>query len=130
GLPELPLLARGAGAGLQALLPRLGSLGCGAGRRGPLPRTRTGGHLAFRRMGQGAARAFRRRRHLRPDLRGEVSAQMGRRPLIHRSPMPGLGLSMGITLTMLSIVVLLPIGALLLRGAAFGLDGIWDTVNR
>ena len=52
------------------------------------------------------------------------------RPLIHRSPMPGLGLSMGITLTMLSIVVLLPIGALLLRGAAFGLDGIWDTVNR
>ena len=55
---------------------------------------------------------------------------MGRRPLIHRSPMPGLGLSMGITLTMLSIVVLLPIGALLLRGAAFGLDGIWDTVNR
>lgn len=55
---------------------------------------------------------------------------MGRRPLIHRSPMPGLGLSMGITLTMLSIVVLLPIGALLLKGAAFGLDGIWDTVNR
>ena len=52
------------------------------------------------------------------------------RPLIHRSPMPGLGLSMGITLTMLSIVVLLPIGALLLRGASFGLEGIWDTVNR
>lgn len=55
---------------------------------------------------------------------------MGRRPLIHRSPMPGLGLSMGITLTMLSIVVLLPIGALLLRGASFGLAGLWDTVNR
>ncbi|GAB1362315.1 sulfate ABC transporter permease subunit CysT [Rhodobacter sp.] len=44
--------------------------------------------------------------------------------------MPGLGLSMGITLTMLSIVVLLPIGALLLRGASFGAEGIWDTVNR
>ena len=44
--------------------------------------------------------------------------------------MPGLGLSMGITLTMLSIVVLLPIGALLLKGAHFGLAGIWETVNR
>ncbi len=52
------------------------------------------------------------------------------RPLIHRSPMPGLGLSLGITLTMLSLVVLLPIGALLLKGANYGLAGIWDTVNR
>ncbi|WP_431300709.1 sulfate ABC transporter permease subunit CysT [Tabrizicola sp. BL-A-41-H6] len=50
--------------------------------------------------------------------------------MIHRSPMPGLGLSMGITLTMLSIVVLLPIGALLLKGANYGLAGIWETVNR
>ena len=52
------------------------------------------------------------------------------RPLIHRSPMPGLGLSMGITLTMLSLIVLLPIGALLLNGANYGLAGIWETVNR
>ncbi len=52
------------------------------------------------------------------------------RPLIHRSPMPGLGLSMGITLAMLSIVVLLPIGALLLQGAGYGLGNIWATVNR
>lgn len=52
------------------------------------------------------------------------------RPLIHRSPMPGLGLSMGVTLTMLSLVVLLPICALLLKGASYGLPGIWDTVNR
>ena len=37
---------------------------------------------------------------------------------------------MGITLTMLSLVVLLPIGALLLKGADYGLAGIWDTVNR
>ena len=44
--------------------------------------------------------------------------------------MPGLGLSMGITLTMLSLVVLLPIGALLLKGAQYGADGIWQTVNR
>jgi sulfate transport system permease protein len=44
--------------------------------------------------------------------------------------MPGLGLSLGLTLTMLSLVVLLPIGALLLKGANFGLEGIWATVNR
>ena len=52
------------------------------------------------------------------------------KPLIHRSPMPGLGLSMGITLTMLSIVVLLPIGALLAKGASFGISDVWNTVNR
>ena len=50
--------------------------------------------------------------------------------LIQRSPMPGLGLSMGITLTMLSIVVLAPIGALIVQGAGFGLAGLWDTINR
>lgn len=52
------------------------------------------------------------------------------RPLIHRSPMPGLGLSLGITVTMLCLVVLLPIGALLLKGATFGIGNIWETVNR
>lgn len=52
------------------------------------------------------------------------------RPLVQRSPMPGLGLSMGITLTMLSLVVLLPIGALLWKGATISVSGIWDTVNR
>ncbi|HHX88605.1 MAG TPA: sulfate ABC transporter permease subunit CysT [Paracoccus sp.] len=52
------------------------------------------------------------------------------RPLIHRSSMPGLGRSMGITLTMLSIVVLLPIGALFLQGASYGPGNIWTTVNR
>ncbi|NPD17350.1 ABC transporter permease subunit [Xinfangfangia sp. D13-10-4-6] len=52
------------------------------------------------------------------------------RPLVHRSPMPGLGLSAGITLTMLSLVVILPIGALVLQGASFGIAGIWDTIHR
>lgn len=44
--------------------------------------------------------------------------------------MPGLGLSLGITLTMLSLVVLLPIGALLLKGASFGPANLWEVVNR
>lgn len=53
-----------------------------------------------------------------------------RAPLIQRTAMPGLGLSAGITLFMLSLVVILPIGALLLRGAHFGAAGIWEVVNR
>ena len=51
------------------------------------------------------------------------------RPLVHRSAIPGLGLSAGITLTMLSLVVLLPIGALLVKGTSAGLPALWDTVN-
>nr|WP_134726648.1 sulfate ABC transporter permease subunit CysT [Paracoccus luteus] len=55
---------------------------------------------------------------------------MMRAPLIQRSAMPGLGLSAGITLSMLSLVVLLPVGALLWQGAEFGAANIWDTLNR
>jgi sulfate/thiosulfate transport system permease protein len=51
------------------------------------------------------------------------------RPLINRSPMPGLALGLGVTLTILSLVVLLPIGGLLLKGAAFGPAEIWRAVN-
>ncbi len=52
-----------------------------------------------------------------------------REPLVQRSPVPGLGISAGITLTLLSIVVLLPIGALLLKGAVAGPDRLWTEVN-
>ena len=48
------------------------------------------------------------------------------RSLVHRSAMPGLGLSAGITLTMLSIVVLLPIGTLVARGISFGPTAVWE----
>ncbi len=51
------------------------------------------------------------------------------KPLIHRSPIPGLGISAGITLTLLSLVVLLPIGALLAKGAAAGPERLWGEVN-
>ena len=55
---------------------------------------------------------------------------MAETPFIQKTPMPGLRLSAGITLTMLSIVVLLPIGALLLQGASFGPANIWAVVHR
>ena len=51
------------------------------------------------------------------------------RPLVMRSPMPGFGLSMGITLTMVSLVVLLPLGALLWKGAGFGPAQVWAVIN-
>ena len=51
------------------------------------------------------------------------------RPIIHRSAIPGFGISAGITLTLLSLVVLLPIGALLLKGALAGPDRLWTEVN-
>ncbi|ARJ68663.1 sulfate ABC transporter permease subunit CysT [Paracoccus contaminans] len=55
---------------------------------------------------------------------------MSLRPFIRRSPMPGLGLSMGITLTMVSLVVLLPIGALMMRGIAYGPANLWAVIDR
>lgn len=47
------------------------------------------------------------------------------------TPMPGWGLSFGIMLTMLSVVVLIPMGVLQWRGfVGFGATGIWEVVNR
>ncbi|MGX0879667.1 sulfate transport system permease protein [Roseovarius sp. MBR-154] len=45
------------------------------------------------------------------------------------SPLPGFGLSFGIMMAVLSIVVLLPIGALLGRGLMIGPADLWDMVN-
>ncbi|MFT3690768.1 sulfate ABC transporter permease subunit CysT [Paenirhodobacter sp.] len=50
--------------------------------------------------------------------------------LVRKSPMPGLGISLGITVFLLSLVVLIPIGALILRGVMFGPAEIWQVVNR
>ncbi|MDO5642046.1 MAG: sulfate ABC transporter permease subunit CysT [Paracoccus sp. (in: a-proteobacteria)] len=45
------------------------------------------------------------------------------------SPLPGFGLSFGITLFMLSVVVLLPLAALLGRGVSLGPSGLWEAIN-
>ncbi len=54
------------------------------------------------------------------------------RPLRYRqpSPLPGWGLSMGIMITMLTLVVILPIGTLILRGAQIGLADLWAVIGR
>ncbi|MGV8954447.1 MAG: sulfate ABC transporter permease subunit CysT [Cypionkella sp.] len=47
------------------------------------------------------------------------------------TPMPGWGLSFGIMLTLLSVVVLIPMTVLLWRGfIGFGAGGMWEVVNR
>ncbi|QRZ12174.1 sulfate ABC transporter permease subunit CysT [Paracoccus methylovorus] len=48
---------------------------------------------------------------------------------LQKSPMPGFALGMGITLTMLSLIVILPVGALLARGISYGPEAVWTTIN-
>lgn len=45
------------------------------------------------------------------------------------SPLPGFGLSLGIMLTLLSIIVLLPLAALLGRGLTIGPVELWGMIN-
>ncbi|MEQ6289567.1 sulfate ABC transporter permease subunit CysT [Vogesella sp. GCM10023246] len=43
--------------------------------------------------------------------------------------LPGFGLSLGFTLTYLSLVVLIPLSAVFLRASSLPLDGFWDAVT-
>jgi sulfate/thiosulfate transport system permease protein len=45
------------------------------------------------------------------------------------SILPGFGLSLGFTLTYVSLLVLLPLAGLLLRSAALGWEGFWDAAT-
>ena len=47
----------------------------------------------------------------------------------HRSALPGFGLASGIMMTVLSIVVILPIVALLARGGEIGAGQLWSDIN-
>ena len=47
-----------------------------------------------------------------------------------RSAMPGFGLTLGLTLSMLSLIVLMPIGALLWKGVSFGPAAMWEVIDR
>jgi sulfate/thiosulfate transport system permease protein len=49
--------------------------------------------------------------------------------LRHRTALPGFGLAFGTTMTILSIVVILPIAALLLQGGRIGLGALWQEIN-
>lgn len=53
------------------------------------------------------------------------SGRMLRKP----SVIPGFGLALGFTLTYLSLIVLIPLAAAMLKAASLGLDGIWQIVT-
>ena len=46
--------------------------------------------------------------------------------LKRRSVLPGFGLAMGFTISYLCLIVLIPLGALVLKSATLGLSGFWD----
>jgi sulfate transport system permease protein len=48
---------------------------------------------------------------------------------VHPSPLPGFRLAFGLTMAMLSAIVLIPIGALLFRGAGIGPAELWASLN-
>ncbi len=52
-----------------------------------------------------------------------------RTPFVQKSAIPGLGVSAGITLSMLSLMVLLPIAAMLFKGLSAGLPALIEVVN-
>jgi len=49
--------------------------------------------------------------------------------IVAKSPMPGFALSAGLVLSLLSLIVLLPIGALLVRGAGMGLADLTAAIS-
>jgi sulfate/thiosulfate transport system permease protein len=66
--------------------------------------------------------------HANPVIR-PLPAVPPRRRLVERSILPGFGLSMGITLGYLSLIVLIPLAALALRPWELGVDGVWATLT-
>ena len=50
-------------------------------------------------------------------------------PRARRRAMPGFGLTLGFTLTYLSLIVLIPLIVLLARAAGLGLDGLWKVLR-
>jgi sulfate/thiosulfate transport system permease protein len=49
--------------------------------------------------------------------------------LARRSSLPGYGLTLGITLTWISLIVLLPLAALVLRPWELGISGVWHSLT-
>jgi sulfate transport system permease protein len=45
------------------------------------------------------------------------------------SAIPGFGLALGFTLTYLSLIVLIPLAALVLKAASMGISGFWEIVT-
>ena len=77
-----------------------------------------------RRLGKSTEGAFRRRRRLRSDLCRTMT-----RSTASRRVLPGFGLSLGFTLTYLSLIVLVPLSAVFVKTASLSLEQFWSTVT-
>ena len=61
---------------------------------------------------------------------GQTSAvSVAGRAKARRSPLPGFGLSLGFSLTYLSLLVLIPLAALFLHAAGLGPSAIWHELT-
>jgi sulfate/thiosulfate transport system permease protein len=67
--------------------------------------------------------------HANPVIRLPAPVQARRRRFVEPSILPGFGLSAGIVLVYLSLIVLIPLGALALRPWELGLDGVIATLT-
>ena len=88
-------------------------------------------------LDQGAEGPLRRRRHFRPDLQELIWATAGRAEaggfvstaVARRSTLPGFGLTMGLTLTWLSVIILIPLAGLFLKTFELSLDQFWGILT-
>jgi sulfate transport system permease protein len=51
------------------------------------------------------------------------------RPRVERRALPGFKLTLGITLTYLSLIVLIPLAGVFIRSAGLGFDGFWHAIS-
>ena len=65
------------------------------------------------------------------DATERETRMAGARGLALKKPsvIPGFGLALGFTLTYLSLIVLIPLAALVLKAASLGFSGFWDIVT-
>ena len=85
------------------------------------------------RLGQGAEGALRRRRGVRPDLQ-ELIHEASAGDVVNtatgqRRTLPGFGLTMGLTLTWLSVIILIPLAGLFLKTFELSFDQFWAIVT-
>jgi sulfate/thiosulfate transport system permease protein len=57
-------------------------------------------------------------------------AATGTHRRVRRSAIPGFGLTMGFTLLYLSLIVLIPLSAVIFKTAGLGFDGFWEIISR
>src|SRR5262249_3110199 len=123
--------AASAGSDRQALFPAAQS-GSGRALQGAFPQCEAVHHRPeLRGLAAGAGGPLQGRRRVRPDLRerqaladgsatGSLETSMIGLAGKRRSPLPGFGLSFGITIFWLSLIVLIPLSTVFVRTAAGG----------